>query len=166
MVMAVPVATAPAGTVTVTAPKPVALPPAAVTNPPGATVTVADADFVSLVAVIVAEPAATPATTPLLSTVAVAAALVDHVIVRPVNVLPAASLSVAERFNVWFGTIVPVDWFNVTVETGTGPTVMVALAEYPPLEAVIVVVPCAKAVTVPPVLTVATVGTLEVQVNV
>src|SRR5207244_9994709 len=49
----------------------------------------------SLVAVVVTKPAATPVTRPVALTVANAALLLAHVIVRPVNGLPLASLSVA-----------------------------------------------------------------------
>src|SRR5579872_173804 len=49
----------------------------------------------SLVAVITAEPGASPWTRPSDDTVAIAGALVDHVIDRPVRTLPFASLSVA-----------------------------------------------------------------------
>src|SRR5512147_1958774 len=49
-----------------------------------------------LVAVICEVPAATPVTTPDDETVATAVLELDHVIVRPVRMLPAASRSVAE----------------------------------------------------------------------
>src|ERR1051325_5794720 len=63
----------------------------------GATVTVGVAVPLcpSLVAVIVAEPAATAVTIPLAETVATAAALLDHVMSRPLNGLPDASRGVA-----------------------------------------------------------------------
>jgi hypothetical protein len=59
------------------------------------TVTVVDPVLPSLVAVIVAVPGLTPVTTPLVETVATPDALVVHVTVRPVSVLPLASLRVA-----------------------------------------------------------------------
>ena len=59
------------------------------------TVTAAEPDFPSLVAVIVADPAATAVTRPVPFTDATAALLVFHVTLRPVSVLPAESLVVA-----------------------------------------------------------------------
>jgi hypothetical protein len=55
----------------------------------------------SLVAVIVAEPAATPVTTPEELTVATPVLLLDHATLRPVNVLPLASRSVAVKRSVF-----------------------------------------------------------------
>lgn len=59
------------------------------------TVTAADADFPSLVAVIVAVPGATPVTTPAADTVATDGAPLDHVMARPVRTFPFASFTVA-----------------------------------------------------------------------
>ena len=65
-----------------------------------ATLIVAVAVLLSLVAVIVAEPWVTPATCPVLLTVATLGLLLAHVTGRPVSVLPAASLGVAVRESV------------------------------------------------------------------
>lgn len=61
------------------------------------TVTDADADLPSLVAVMVAVPGATPVTTPFADTVATDAAPLVHVTARPVSTLPLPSLSTAEK---------------------------------------------------------------------
>jgi hypothetical protein len=58
------------------------------------TLTAAVPFFPSLVAVIVAEPAALAVTNPVALTVAMVVLLLDHVIVRPVNTLPAESFVV------------------------------------------------------------------------
>src|SRR5258708_34173070 len=60
----------------------------------GVTVTTAEPDFPSTVAITVSVPAATPTTNPLLPT-DVAALLVVHRIVRPESALPAESRGVA-----------------------------------------------------------------------
>src|SRR5438094_5082701 len=65
-----------------------------------ATLIVAVAVLLSLVAVIVAEPWVTPATCPVLLTVATLGLLLAHVTGRPVSVLPAESLVVAVRGSV------------------------------------------------------------------
>src|SRR5262249_19336045 len=64
------------------------------------TVTAAVPVFPSLIAVIVAEPGATAVTRPLELTVAIPAALVDHVTVRPVSGTLFASNVVAPNWNV------------------------------------------------------------------
>src|SRR5712691_5283823 len=76
---------------------------ATVTEATGTTVTVTLAVplWPSLVAVIVAEPATFAVTSPLLETVATDVLLEDHVTVRPVRMLPFASLSVALSCCVW-----------------------------------------------------------------
>jgi hypothetical protein len=65
-----------------------------------ATLIVAVAVLLSLVAVIVAEPWVTPATCPVLLTVATLGLLLAQVTGRPVSVLPVASLVVAVRGSV------------------------------------------------------------------
>jgi len=65
------------------------------------TITVADPLFPSLVAVMVAVPMEMPLTNPLAATLATAELLLDHVNVRPVSTLPAASLTVTKN---------PADW--------------------------------------------------------
>jgi hypothetical protein len=59
------------------------------------TVTVAALVFPSLTATIDADPAATAVTNPEGDAVAISGFALDHVIVRPVSTLPAASTSVA-----------------------------------------------------------------------
>jgi len=130
------------------------------------TVTVAVPVFPSLVAVIVTVPGATPVTTPLVDTVAIDEALVDHVTVRPVSVLPFTSLVVALNVDVPPTTTVAVDGVTVTVATGAGVTVTVAVPVLPSLVAVIVAVPGEAPVTTPLVETVAIPDALVVHVTV
>jgi len=59
------------------------------------TVTLAEPDLPSLVALIVEDPAATAVTTPLEATVAAAVLELDHVMARPVSTLPAESFVTA-----------------------------------------------------------------------
>src|SRR5207253_8771366 len=75
---------------------------ATVTEATGTTVTVTLVVplWPSLVAVIVAEPATFAVTSPLLATVATDVLLEDHVTVRPVGMLPFASVSVAIGWSV------------------------------------------------------------------
>jgi hypothetical protein len=125
-----------------------------VTVPTGTrlTVTVADPDCPSLVAVIVAVPGATPVTTPLGDTVAIDPLFVVQMTVRPVSVLPFASLVTALSVVVPATKIVAVAGETVTVATGAGGaavTVIVAVPVFPSLVAVIVAVPGATPVTTP-----------------
>src|SRR6266516_4470546 len=110
----------------------------------------------SEIAVIVAEPAATPVTSPLALTVATAVLPLAQVIVRPVRVLPFASLGVAASCTVWPTCTDAVAGFTVTDATGTVLTVMVAPPLCPSEVAVIVADPAATPVTSPLALTVAT----------
>jgi hypothetical protein len=115
----------------------------------GVTVTVADPDLPSLVAVTVAVPGLTPVTTPVVETVATPDALVVHVTVRPVSVLLLASLRVAVS-----GEVVPCTTetelgATVTEATGIGLTVTLADPDLPSLVAVIVALPLAIPVTTP-----------------
>src|SRR5437879_1341793 len=73
------------------------------------------------VALIVAEPWATPVTRPLVDTVARLGSLVDHVIVRPVRMLPAASLATATRRSVSAGPIVMAAGVTATDATALDP---------------------------------------------
>jgi len=114
----------------------------------------------SLVAVIVAEPAVTPFTEPLVVTVATDALEVAHVIVRPVSVLPLASLGVAVSCTVWPTARFADAGVTVTVATGTKVTVIADVPLLPSLVAVMVAVPAATPVTRPPLVTVATDGAL------
>src|SRR5690606_10555454 len=121
------------------------------------TVTLADADFPSMVAAMVTgPPGATGVTNPLPSTVAMVASPLDQLMVRPVSSLPSASCAVA--VNCW----VPVMSISndvgsrVTFATGTGVTTNWAEPLLPSLVAVMVAVPGLTAVTSPDADTVAT----------
>jgi hypothetical protein len=113
------------------------------------------------VAVISAVPVATPVTSPLELTVAAALLLLTHVTVRPVNVLPFASLVVAVSCTVCPGWTAAAAGDTVTVATGAAVTVMAAVPLCPSLVAVIVAPPAAPAVTSPLPFTVATVVLFE-----
>jgi len=136
-----------------------------VATAPTITVMAADALLPSLVAVMDAVPRVTPVTTPVADTVATPGVPELHVIVRPVSTLPFASFNVAERV-----VVAPTPTFadsgaTVTVATGGGKTVTVAVPVFPSLVAVIVAVPAATPVTTPLVDTVATPVALELQVT-
>src|SRR5205809_746366 len=129
------------------------------------TVTAAVPLTVSEVAVIVAVPAVTPLTSPLPVTVATAVLLDAQATVRPVSVLPLASLGVAVSWTVW-----PVDTeadagVTATEATGTCTTVMAEGPLCPSEVAVIVAAPASFAVTSPLELTVAAAVLLDVQVT-
>src|SRR5213596_3186540 len=102
----------------------------------------------SLVAVMVAGPTVAPLTSPLPLTVATAVLLDAQVTVRPVSVLPFASLRVAVSWNVR-----PV---GTEAGGGAGVTVIAAGPLCPSLVAVIVAEPAAAPLTRPLLLTVAT----------
>jgi len=85
------------------------------------TVIAADPLLPSLVAVIVAEPATIAVTSPLLLTVAIAGALLAHVIVRPVRITPAASFVVAVNCRVAPGARLAVAGLSVTDATAATP---------------------------------------------
>jgi len=122
----------------------------------GTIVTFADALCPSLVAVIAATPALTPVTTPVLDTDATVGLELDHVITRPLNMLLAASRSVAVACVVAPTTTAVAASDTLTVATGTAETVTVANALRPSLVAVMSAVPGEIAVTVPLDDTVAT----------
>ena len=130
------------------------------------TITVMDAVALlpSLVAVMDAVPRFTPVTTPVGDTVATPVVPELHVIVRPVSTLPFASLNVAERVVVAPTPTLADVGATVTVETGSGTTVTVAVPLFPSLVAVIVAVPADTPVTTP-FKTVATPVALELQVT-
>src|SRR3989441_6619961 len=114
----------------------------------------------SEVAVIVAAPAATPLTRPLALTVATEAFEVVHVTVRPVSVLPFASLGIALSGPVWPTGTDAVAGLTVTDATGTVATVIAAVPLFPSLVAVSVAAPTATPVACPAPFTVATAGLL------
>src|SRR5438309_8401384 len=136
----------------------------------GLTVTEATGTFVtvmvavpllpSLVAVIVADPAALLVTTPLALTAATAALLVAQVTTRPESVPPAESLVTAESCVEVPTVIVADEGVTVTEATGTGETARVAVADWPSLVLVIVVLPADTPAARPPPLTVAAAGLL------
>jgi hypothetical protein len=125
-------------------------------------------DLPELVAVIVAEPAAMPATMPLEFTVAVAALLVDQVMVCPVIVLPFWSFTVACKVVVVPATIEAEGGATVTVVTtgATAVTVIADVPDLPPHVAVIVAEPAATPETTPLEFTVAAAALLVDQVTV
>src|SRR6266516_2735425 len=110
----------------------------------------------SLVAVIVAAPASFPVTSPLALTVAAAVLLDTQVTVRPVRVLPFASLRVAVSCTVWPSFTLADAGATATEATATCTTVMAAVPLCPSAVAVIVATPAATPDTTPLELTVAT----------
>src|SRR5437667_6107032 len=110
----------------------------------------------SLVAVIVvAPPLATSDTSPLGETVATVVVLDVHATVRPVSVVPLASLRVTVSCTVpWSGSVAGAG-LTTTVATGTSATVTAAVPAFPSLVAVIVAGPAATPFTSPLLLTVA-----------
>src|ERR1041384_3775229 len=114
-----------------------------VTDATGTSVTVMAAVplLPSLVAVIVAEPAATAVTRPLASTVATAVLLLDHVMTRPVSVLPVESLVTADSCCEPPTTMVGDAGLTVTDATGRTMTVIAAVPLLPSLVAVMVTEP-------------------------
>jgi len=131
-----------------------------VTEATGAGVTVSGAlpDFPSLIATMFAAPTATAVTTPWASTVATDVLLELHAIARPVRTLLLASRVVALACDVPTAVIELGDKLTVTVATGTGLTVSVALPVLVSLIAMICTDPALTAVTSPVAETVATAG--------
>lgn len=127
------------------------------TGPGGAaaTVIVAEPVFPFDVAVIVAVPTDTPVTTPPDETVALEELLVVQVMDAPGTTAPSASRAIAESVVVAPTLTVAVAGVTVTVATGFGVMVTVAVPVFPSLEAVIVAEPAATPVTTPLVETVA-----------
>lgn len=113
---------------------------------------------------IVAVPAAIAVTRPFADTVAIDGALDAHVTTRPPRVFPLASFVIAvivavaptKRFAL-VGTV-------TTDATRTSETVMVAVALFPSLVAVMIALPADTAATVPLASTVATPGVFDIQV--
>src|SRR5438309_4582887 len=110
----------------------------------------------SLVAVIVVvPPLATSDTSPLGETVATVVVLDVHATVRPVSVVPLASLRVTVSCTVPPTGRVAGAGLTTTVATGTSATVTAAVPAFPSLVAVMVAVPAATPFTSPLLLTVA-----------
>src|SRR5436309_4597056 len=124
---------------------------------------------VSDVAAMLAVPAVTPLTIPLPVTVATAVLFDAQATVRPVSVLPFASLRVAVSWTVWpVGTEAGAG-VTVTEATGAGAGAVTVMAEVPllpSLVAVIVAEPAVTPVTSPLPPTVATALLLLAQVTV
>jgi hypothetical protein len=131
----------------------------------GVTVTLATAVLPSLVAVTVAVPDATAVTTPDDDTVATLVALEVQVTTRPVSTLPPASFTVGTSVVLWPVIRFALAGATVTVATGIGFTVTVAVPDFPSLVAVIVAEPGATPVTSPDAVTVAIALLLELQVT-
>src|SRR5712692_3611657 len=110
-------------------------------------------------------PTASAVTSPLPPTVARAGTLLAQVTTRPLRGPPTESLGVAVSCNVAPTRTLAIAGLTVTDATGTLVTVTVAVPDLPSLVAVIVAEPAATPVTNPPVLTVATAGTLLAQVT-
>jgi hypothetical protein len=124
----------------------------------GVTVSMALPERPSLVAVIVAEPGATALAVPLPLIAATAGFDVVHVTGRAVSSAPVSSRSFAVTCVVPPATRLAAPRFAVTLATGTGSTVSVALPARPSLVAVIVAVPGVTARTVPKPSTLRTAG--------
>src|SRR3989449_1227992 len=88
-----------------------------------ATVTVADAFFPSLVALIATVPAATPAATPFADTVAMDGFELDHAIGRPASTVPVESRAVAVSCTVSPARMFAAPGVTTTEATGTLDTV-------------------------------------------
>jgi hypothetical protein len=119
-------------------------------------------------AVMDVEPALIPVTRPVPFTIATAVLPALHVIERPVNTLPFASLAVAVNCRVCPAATFPVAGDTVTEATGTAcdpVTVMAAYPLRPAVVAVIVTVPPDWPTTEPMLETVATCELLVDQLN-
>src|SRR6184192_4171030 len=116
-------------------------------------------------AAIVAAPATFPVTSPFELTVAAAVLLDAQVTVRPVSVLPLASLRVATSCTVWPSFTLADAGATATEATATCTTVMAEVPLCPSEVAVIVAAPASFAVTSPLELTVAAAVLLDVQVT-
>src|SRR5213080_2092251 len=124
---------------------------------------------VSDVAAMLAVPAVTPLTIPLPVTVATAVLFDAQATVRPVSVLPFASLRVAVSWTVWLVGTEAGAGVTVTEATGAGAGAVTVMAEVPllpSLVAVIVAEPAVTPVTSPLPPTVATALLLLAQVTV
>ncbi len=119
-----------------------------------------------LAAVTVTVPSDLAVTSPEALTVAIASSEDVQLTVRPASTVPLSS-----RSETLSCCVVPTDTVDVSgvtaiVATGTGASVTTAVPDFPSLEAVIVAVPTATAVTSPDALTVARVASDVDQLNV
>src|SRR6266853_1347448 len=131
-----------------------------------ATVTVADAFFPSLVALIAAAPAATPAATPFADTVATDGFELDHVIGRPASTVPVESRAVAVSCTVSPTRMFAAPGVTAMEVTGTLDTDTVVVPAWPSLVAVMVAEPSAMPLTSPVPSTAATAPLLVVHTSV
>ena len=130
-----------------------------------ATVTVIVADTPPIVTVIVADPAATAVTTPLDETVATLVFELLHDAASVVITSPYPSFAVAVSCDVWPAFSVTDVGDKVTDATGAAMRSIVEMPDFPPIVAVMVVVPKACAVARPPVAVIVATPVLdEVQV--
>jgi hypothetical protein len=119
----------------------------------------------SLVAMMCAVPTLTAVTSPVVDETVAADVLSElQVIDRPVRVRPCESVSVAVACVVWIAFIELAASETVTVATGAGVTVTVALPLFPSLVAVILAVPTAIPLTTPCAETIATAVLLDAHV--
>src|SRR5689334_7649766 len=131
----------------------------------GLTVIAAEPDLPSLVAVIVAVPAAIAVTSPVDETLATLGALVDHATARPARTWPDPSRGSALSCVVCPTTRSLAFGVTTTAATGTDVIVIVATADLPSLDPVMIALPAASAVTSPLALTLATVALLVANVT-
>jgi hypothetical protein len=129
------------------------------------TVTVAEACFPSIDAMMTALPGETPVTTPVLDTVANVGELLDQNTARPTSDCPPTFRAIAVSCVVPPTRMLAVDGLISTAATGSGATVIVAWPVAPSLVAVIVAVPVATAVNMPCAETVAVALLLDVNVT-
>jgi hypothetical protein len=115
----------------------------------GVTVTVAVAIFVSLTAATVATPEDTAVTSPLAETVATAGSPLLQETSRPESTLFLASRVSVTSWTVDPSTRLVDGGLRVIEATGAGVTVIVAVAVFPSLVAVMLDVPAETAVTTP-----------------
>lgn len=125
------------------------------------TVTVAEACFPSMDAMMTALPGARPVTTPALDTLANDGELLDQNTVLPPRGWPLTFRAIAVSCVLPPMRMLAVDGVISTAATGSGATVIVAFPVAPSLVAVIVAVPVPAAVTRPCVETVATAVLLD-----
>lgn len=129
----------------------------------GVTFTAALPVFPSTRAVIVARPELMPVTSPVVSTVAMLGWSVFQATRRPERSAPAESIVRAVSCTVRPAGKVDEEGVTITESTGTGVTVILAVAARPSLEAVMVAVPRDRPVTTPLEEIEATVTSLEDQ---
>jgi hypothetical protein len=131
----------------------------------GTTVTVLVPDCPSLVTEMVAEPGVTAVTRPVGDTVATAGLLELQLTTRSVSTAPLASFTVGRSDTLLPTTSDALLGVTVTLATGAGLTLMVAVPDFPSLCAVIVAEPGERAETTPAADTLATAELSDDQVT-